>query len=344
MRKFLIPLMLASVALPAAAIAGDEDRDARRAARAEQRADRPERADRAERGSPQPTQQQQPQPQAPQQQQQQQQPTQQEAPRQMRMERSGRGPDPQMQVERQQRQLEQQQQQQQQQRRGDNGQSPYVRPDREQRNWNGGAGQQPGVQPVDTVRDNRNRGPRVITTDGLPNGGGSVERQGRPAHISLGDRISRDQERELARRTRMPGLPPGATGGMFPHPRGSGGGLVSTPLPGGGELRHSSSGAQWATHWRNDRRYDWHDWRNRHRTSFHIGFYSDPFGFGYQRMGYGWQLWPSYYQSNYWLRDPWQYRLPPVYGPYRWVRYWDDAVLVDIYSGEVVDVIYDFFW
>jgi len=26
------------------------------------------------------------------------------------------------------------------------------------------------------------------------------------------------------------------------------------------------------------------------------------------------------------------------------VRYYDDAVLVNIYTGEVVDVIYDFFW
>ena len=32
------------------------------------------------------------------------------------------------------------------------------------------------------------------------------------------------------------------------------------------------------------------------------------------------------------------------HGPYRWVRYYDDVLLVDIYSGEVVDVIYDFFW
>ena len=31
-------------------------------------------------------------------------------------------------------------------------------------------------------------------------------------------------------------------------------------------------------------------------------------------------------------------------GPYRWVRYYDDVLLVDIYSGEVVDVIHDFFW
>jgi hypothetical protein len=36
--------------------------------------------------------------------------------------------------------------------------------------------------------------------------------------------------------------------------------------------------------------------------------------------------------------------LPPVYGPYRWVRYWDDALLVDVRSGRVVDVIHNFFW
>ena len=51
-----------------------------------------------------------------------------------------------------------------------------------------------------------------------------------------------------------------------------------------------------------------------------------------------------YYGSSYWLNDPWQYRLPPAYGPYRWVRYWDDALLVNIYTGEVVDVIHNFFW
>ncbi|QDK32389.1 hypothetical protein DM450_06240 [Sphingomonas sp. IC081] len=51
-----------------------------------------------------------------------------------------------------------------------------------------------------------------------------------------------------------------------------------------------------------------------------------------------------FYGSSYWLDDPWMYRLPPVYGPYRWVRYYDDVLLVDTYTGEVVDVIYDFFW
>jgi len=27
-----------------------------------------------------------------------------------------------------------------------------------------------------------------------------------------------------------------------------------------------------------------------------------------------------------------------------WVRYWDDAVLVDTFTGEVIDVIHNFFW
>ena len=38
------------------------------------------------------------------------------------------------------------------------------------------------------------------------------------------------------------------------------------------------------------------------------------------------------------------YRLPPAYGGTRWIRYYNDALLVDTYSGEVIDVIYDIFW
>ena len=48
--------------------------------------------------------------------------------------------------------------------------------------------------------------------------------------------------------------------------------------------------------------------------------------------------------SNYWINDPFYYRLPEVWGPYRWVRYYNDALLVDVRSGQVVDVEYDIFW
>jgi Ni/Co efflux regulator RcnB len=38
------------------------------------------------------------------------------------------------------------------------------------------------------------------------------------------------------------------------------------------------------------------------------------------------------------------YNLPYAPWPYRWVRYYNDAVLVNTFTGEVVDVAYDFFW
>ena len=101
---------------------------------------------------------------------------------------------------------------------------------------------------------------------------------------------------------------------------------------------------RWTRDWRHDDRYDWQNWRNHHRSIFNIGFYYDPYGYGYQRPYIGYGLDSYYYQSDYWLDDPWQYRLPPVYGPYRWVRYYDDALLVDVFSGQVVDVLYNFFW
>ena len=102
--------------------------------------------------------------------------------------------------------------------------------------------------------------------------------------------------------------------------------------------------AQWRSSWRNNHRYDWQDHRRRHRSIFHIGFYYDPFGWSYRPYSIGWRLWPSYYSSRYWINDPWQYRLPYAPPGYRWIRYWNDAVLVDTWSGEVVDVVYNFFW
>lgn len=107
----------------------------------------------------------------------------------------------------------------------------------------------------------------------------------------------------------------------------------------------TSQAHRWSSSsWRNDRRYDWYNYRNKYWWLFQLGFYNDPFGWGYQPYQTGWRMWPSYYQSNYWISDPWYYRLPYAPPGMRWVRYWDDAVLVDTWSGQVVDVIYNFFW
>jgi len=101
---------------------------------------------------------------------------------------------------------------------------------------------------------------------------------------------------------------------------------------------------RWNGDWRHDKRYDWQNYRSRHSSLYRFGRYYDPYGWGYRRFSIGLNLWPSYYGSGFWLNDPWQYRLPPAYGPYRWVRYYDDALLVNIYTGQVVDVIHGFFW
>lgn len=102
----------------------------------------------------------------------------------------------------------------------------------------------------------------------------------------------------------------------------------------------------WNRGWRNDRRYNWQDWRYRNRGLYRLPPYSAPrgWGFGYRRFTPGLIIAPSLFARNYWIDDPWAYRLPPAYGPFRWVRYWDDVVLVDLRTGRVVDVIPNFFW
>lgn len=116
--------------------------------------------------------------------------------------------------------------------------------------------------------------------------------------------------------------------------------------------RYGHGYGQWGGHrgwdrhgWRSDRRYDWYRYRNANRNLFTLNRYYPPYrGYSYSRARIGIRLGSSFYGSRYWINDPWRYRLPEVYGPYRWVRYYDDVLLVDIYTGEVVDVIHDFFW
>jgi hypothetical protein len=112
-----------------------------------------------------------------------------------------------------------------------------------------------------------------------------------------------------------------------------------------GDRQAYGSSRSWSRDWRGDSRYDWRGYRDSHRSVYRLGPYFAPYGgYSYRRLGVGFYLDGLFFGSDYWIDDPWSYRLPPAYGPYRWIRYYDDSLLVDIYSGEVVDVIYDFFW
>jgi len=108
-----------------------------------------------------------------------------------------------------------------------------------------------------------------------------------------------------------------------------------------GDRDHSRN---WNRGWRNNDRYDWRDWRRGHRDIYRLRPYRSPYGWGYRRFSVGVRIAPAFFAENYWISDPWYYRLPPAYGPYRWVRYYNDALLVDIETGMVVDEIPDFFW
>ena len=102
---------------------------------------------------------------------------------------------------------------------------------------------------------------------------------------------------------------------------------------------------RWSSNWRNDNRYDWRGHRDRYSNYYRPGRYYSPYrGHNYSRISIGFSLGSGYYGSRYWINDPWQYRLPAAYGSYRWVRYYDDVLLVDVRNGRVVDVIRDFFW
>lgn len=115
---------------------------------------------------------------------------------------------------------------------------------------------------------------------------------------------------------------------------------------GWGEQRGWNGRAGWNRDWRRDSRYDWARWRAANRGAFHLPRYYAPYGWnrGYNRFSVGVILSSVLFAQNYWINDPWAYRLPEADGDLRWVRYYNDALLVDLYSGEVVDVIHDMFW
>jgi hypothetical protein len=107
----------------------------------------------------------------------------------------------------------------------------------------------------------------------------------------------------------------------------------------------NGSRSSWNRGWRNDNRYDWQRYRSSNRNLFHSGRYYSPYrNYNYNRLSIGLFLDSLFYSQNYWIGDPWQYRLPAAPYGTQWVRYYDDVVLVDVYTGEVLDVIYDFFW
>ncbi|MGE0180511.1 MAG: RcnB family protein [Sphingomonas sp.] len=100
----------------------------------------------------------------------------------------------------------------------------------------------------------------------------------------------------------------------------------------------------WNRGWRNDRRYAWQNWRHQNRNLFRLPPYYSPYNYGYRRFSAGLFLDRLFFGQRYWINDPFYYRLPAAPYGTQWIRYYNDVILVDVYTGEIIDVIHDFFW
>lgn len=69
-----------------------------------------------------------------------------------------------------------------------------------------------------------------------------------------------------------------------------------------------------------------------------------PRGWGYRRWEVGAFLPPVFLASDSWYADWDLIGLPPPPPDYQWVRYGSDLLLVELTTGEVIDVVYDVFY
>ena len=89
-------------------------------------------------------------------------------------------------------------------------------------------------------------------------------------------------------------------------------------------------------------RNDWYSYRTHNRALYARGNWRAPFRYNTWRPGV--RIAPVYYGQRYWINDPWRYRLPPVRPYSRWVRHYNDVLLIDYRRGIVLDVIRNFYW
>ena len=101
------------------------------------------------------------------------------------------------------------------------------------------------------------------------------------------------------------------------------------------ELREDRADRRWG-------RNDWQGYRYSNRNLYSRGRWNAPFA--YRSFRPGLTIGVSYYSPNYYVSDPYRYRLPYARPGLRWVRHYDDVLLVDVRRGIVVDVIRNFYW
>jgi Ni/Co efflux regulator RcnB len=100
---------------------------------------------------------------------------------------------------------------------------------------------------------------------------------------------------------------------------------------------------------RNDRG-SWHGNFNRrnvhaqHHYRYRGGEWRWPSGHHYRRWTFGMTLPSIFWASNYWINDYYYYGLGAPPPGTVWVRYGSDAILIDRYTGEILEVVYGQFY
>jgi Ni/Co efflux regulator RcnB len=77
---------------------------------------------------------------------------------------------------------------------------------------------------------------------------------------------------------------------------------------------------------------------------FHWGVYRAPRGYEYRRWSYGERLPGIYFGQDYWITNYLNFGLPWAPDGCEWVRFGPDAILVDIDTGEILEVEYGVFY
>jgi len=85
-----------------------------------------------------------------------------------------------------------------------------------------------------------------------------------------------------------------------------------------------------------------HTLRAPHR--YHYGSYRRPFGWYYRNWGLGDILPALFFGQQYWLSDYYDFGLEAPPPGTVWVRYGDDALLIDRDTGEVIQVVHGVFY
>ncbi len=93
---------------------------------------------------------------------------------------------------------------------------------------------------------------------------------------------------------------------------------------------------------RRDYNRELREYRQNHRAVYNRGKWNAPFR--YQRWDVGAQMRKNYYAPRYYINNPRYYRLPPAAANQRWVRHYDDVMLVNVRTGRVLEVHRGFFW